>query len=1036
MLTIVAISSGGAGYYERDDHHFGKKPAEDFERTEESTGASGLTWGGAGADLLGLNGAAAAADFRAVVAGRNPDPLGPALSKQERLERGSARQMSVERSGAQRTQHKVGYDLTFSAPKSVSVAALLGGDERLFAAHEAAMGVAMAFAEKHLAVTRTRGPDGAIRQTPTRNLLWARTTHSTSRAGDPQLHSHVVLANATFLAERGEWRALEGLPVFQNRMLLGLIYQGELARQALQFGYDIREHKAGTFELAAFKREALEIFSKSAGRVLDNLDRHNPQSPQAKQAAKFVGRPKKLDISATDLAGRWRGEALAVGLDAAAIVDRARRRELGRSVDGHDLGDGRLATMRTRLSELAGYAASILGPGDGDPYSYRSHDPRSGRDVEARQAVSYGLQVKEAQTAVFGRGDVLKEAFGQAGKGMSIERLDRELSRLEADGRVVTADRWVHGSITTDRSLGLEHEIVRQMRSGLGRSRPAFGLADGLGRVKAKVIEGRGGAGAELNRGQAAAAAMILTSSDRILAIQGAAGVGKTTVFSTVAEILREKGVNVIGLAPTHVSRKSMADRAGFRAETVQSVLTKYAGLTEPRASASARQIADWKDAVVIVDEASMLSNLDTAKLIRVTQALKADKLVLVGDQRQLGAVGPGAPFRHLLNQQIPQALLDEVVRQRDPDLRSSVEALARGQSSAGLDRLGLSLIEAGRETDDDTLAALAYELWRAAKNEGAERPVITTTQAQREAVDRMIVTDLEHRGEVRPVGEDRKRLVQVHLVGPERWYARNYAEGQVLVFHSRHPTSGLGRGEHVQIVDRESGANRNVLTVERVDGRRTTLNLASLRKAGADKFLVYEEREGGQVRLGAAMVWERTDRDRGFFAGQAFTPVSIVDGRYEVRLASGRTRFIDPDDPQMRFVGPGYAMTTHRSQSLTMQSNPIALLHSRNASHALAYVQVSRAVHGMTLVTDDRESLLLRLSLHDGMNLIAADHLRLNASPSGTQRENRASQERLTTQSSGKGFEPAAPRDPSTQKPDPDKSFNQDHPYFLDRSL
>ena len=941
--------------------------------------------------------------------------------------------MSVEQSGGQRTPRKVGYDLTFSAPKSVSLAALLGGDKRLLAAHEAATNVAMAFAEKHFAVTRSRGPDGAIRHMPTGNLLWARTTHSTSRAGDPQLHSHVVLANATYLTEKGEWRALEGLPVFQNRMLLGLIYQGELARQALQLGYDIREHKTGTFELAAFKREALELFSKSTGRVLRNLERHNPQSPQAKQATKLIGRPKKLDISTADLTGRWRNEAHVIGLDVADIVDRAKDCGLGKVVGDRKAGEGPLATISARLNELAGYTASILGRGGDDPYAYRPDDPASGRDVEARQAVSYGLQVKEAQTAVFGRGDVLKEAFGQARRGMTVERLDRELSRLESDGRVLAADRWAPGSITTDRSVRLEHEIVRQMRSGLGRSRPAFRMADGLGAVKAKVNQGRASNGVELNRGQAAAAAMILTSRDRIVAIQGAAGVGKTTVFSTVAEVLKEKGCPVIGLAPTHASRQAMTDGAGFRAETVQSVLTKFAGLAESGAHASARQLSDWRGAVVIVDEASMLSNLDTAKLIRVTQALKVEKLVLVGDQRQLGAVGPGAPFRHLLNRRIPQALVDEIVRQQDPELRSSVAAFARGQAGIGLDRLGLSLVEVGREADDTTLAARAFELWLAGKNDGVERPVITTTQAQRESVDGMIVAELERRGEVHPVGEDRKRLVQLHLVGPERWYARNYAEGQVLVFHSRHSASGMDRGEHVRIVDRELGANRNRLVVERADGRRGAIRLSSLKSSGADKFLVYEEREGGQVRLGAAMVWERTDRQRGLFAGQAFTPTAMVDGRYEIRLASGRTTVIDPNDPQMRFVGPGYAMTTHRSQSLTMESNPIAILHSRNASQALAYVQVSRAVHGMTLVTDDRESLLLRLSLHDGMNLIAADHVRTNASPSRAYRENEAPKEKAEIRSPDRRFPAAASHDPSTDKLDPDKSFNRDHPYFLD---
>jgi conjugative relaxase-like TrwC/TraI family protein len=1036
MLTIAAISSSGnAGYYEKDDYYFGKDRAKGFG--DDSAGGSGsvgrgsaLTWGGAGAGRLGLAGQASLADFRLVMRGRNPDPDGPPLSWIEHQQRSGA----DGKSAGDRAEHKVGYDLTFSAPKSVSLAVLLGGDERLLAAHEAATAAAMAYAEKHFALTRQRDETGAVRQVATGNLLWAKTTHSTSRAGDPQIHSHVVVANATHLESKRGWRAIEGLALFQNRILLGLVYQGELARQAVALGYDIREHKGGTFELAAFTRQALEAFSKSTDRVMANIAREQPRTPAAKQAVKLIGRPKKLDVPEHELSGRWREEARAVGLDVGAIVDKALGSEPGLLVGDQRAGTA-LNGFGARLGELAERVASIFGRGDGDPYGYRAQDSRGGRDVEARQAVSYGLQVKEAETAVFTRGAVLRVAFEQAPKGMTVDRLDLELSRLSEDGRVVAADARVLGGITTDRSLRLEAEIVRHMRSGLGRSAPAYGLVAGLDRLKPGAITDGGAPEVALNAGQTAAAAMILTSEDRIIAIQGAAGVGKTTMFKVVGEALREKGAQVVGLAPTHTARQAMAEKAGFPAQTVQHVLTRYGALAEPRARARPDQLADWKGKVVVVDEASMLSNLDAARLIRVSQALGVEKLVLVGDQRQLGAVGAGAPFRHLLNAQIPHTLVEEIVRQRDEGLRASVEAFSKGRAKAGIDRLGLNVVEVGRGVGDDGLVAQAFGLWRAAKDEGVVRPVITVTQAQREAVNDLILADLGQRGEIRAVGEDQARLVQAHMAGPARWRAANYAEGQVLVFHSRHEASGMGRGEQVRIVGRAFSGKNNHLTVKRANGARARLDLNALKRAGPDKFLVYEEREGGQVHLGAAMVWERTDKERGLFAGQAFTPIGVKDGRFEIRLASGQITSIAPNDPQMRFVGPGYAMTTHRSQSLTLEANPIGLLHSRNASHALAYVQVSRAVDGMTLVTDDRQRLVQRLGVTDGMNLIAAEHVRVEPTESVKAAAKEAPIAELPAAKADAPLRDPEPWDPSQLKPEPEKSFDRDRPYIRELS-
>ena len=410
MLSIAALKSASTGeYYEKDDYYFGKG--------EDGEGSSALTWGGGGAAKLGLLGQAMHEDFKAVLEGRNPDSGGPPLSHAER----QAREGRVVQGDGDRAAHKPGFDLTFSAPKTISLAVLLGGDERLLKAHDKAVATAMAFVETHYAATRIRNGERGIDLVKTGNLVWAQTNHSTSRAGDPQLHSHVVVANATFDAASGQWRAIESRPVFENRQLIGLVYQGELAKAAMELGYDVVEHKGGTFELAGFSDKLRQTFSKSTDRIKANLEREKPQTGAAKDAVKLMGRPKKLDLPESELAARWEKESLAIGADVPAIVESHRARESAGGRNVTEGAAGQATPIGVKLAGIVERLAEIFGRAGQDPYGYRPTDSLVGRDNDARAAISYGVQVAEARTAVFTLGDVLKEAMTNVPKGMTID---------------------------------------------------------------------------------------------------------------------------------------------------------------------------------------------------------------------------------------------------------------------------------------------------------------------------------------------------------------------------------------------------------------------------------------------------------------------------------------------------------------------------------------------------------------------------------------------------------------------------------------
>ena len=207
VATIGGLTSSAqaASYYEADDYY-------------AEGGESPSSWEGKGADDLELDGDIDRDSFRALLDGKV-----------------AGRQLGTLRDG--QLEHRPGWDLTLSAPKSVSVMALVAGDKRLIAAHAAAVKTALAHVERHMAATRIRA-NGAASREMTGKLAIASFRHITSRAQDPQLHTHNVILNMTKGAD-GVWRSLEPRALYQLQKQVGAIYRQELAAQARELGYDI-----------------------------------------------------------------------------------------------------------------------------------------------------------------------------------------------------------------------------------------------------------------------------------------------------------------------------------------------------------------------------------------------------------------------------------------------------------------------------------------------------------------------------------------------------------------------------------------------------------------------------------------------------------------------------------------------------------------------------------------------------------------------------------------------------------------------------
>ena len=178
-------------------------------------------------------------------------------------------------------------DATFSAPKSVSLACLVGGDKRLLDAHNNAVDRALKILEDRYSYTRVGSRENREIQV-TGNILAAKFTHDLSREKDPQLHTHCVIFNKT-LREDGNWRAFHNDGVFNNSKLLGLVYQNELAHQVKNIGYDIQTNKKGTFEIVGYTNEQLQEFSKRTQKI----NALNCKNKKQERTEKLLNRPSK-----------------------------------------------------------------------------------------------------------------------------------------------------------------------------------------------------------------------------------------------------------------------------------------------------------------------------------------------------------------------------------------------------------------------------------------------------------------------------------------------------------------------------------------------------------------------------------------------------------------------------------------------------------------------------------------------------------------------------------------------------------------------
>ena len=284
-------SAAAVSYYEKDGYY----AKDDPEHRDASF------WHGGAAKELGLKAHVLPRGFESVLAGYVP---------------GTEIRLGRMREGE--NDRRPGWDLTLSAPKSVSLEALVVGDRRVIRAHDDAVRATLDWVEKEL--LQTRGFDPATRRRPrvaANGMAVAGFRHLTSRIGDPQLHTHCVLANMTRNVS-GEWRSVEPTSIKRSEKLIGAVYRNELARRLQALGMAVTARMIGRvpgFELAGYDRSFMDAFSGRRAEILAWLKEHDlPYTAKNAETAALHTRPSKQDTRLSDLVPQWRERARELGL--------------------------------------------------------------------------------------------------------------------------------------------------------------------------------------------------------------------------------------------------------------------------------------------------------------------------------------------------------------------------------------------------------------------------------------------------------------------------------------------------------------------------------------------------------------------------------------------------------------------------------------------------------------------------------------------------------------------------------------------------
>lgn len=897
-------------------------------------------WQGEGAERLGLEGAIEQAELARLLAGRLPN--------------GQKIPASFDPESKQR---RMGIDLTFSAPKSVSMQALVAGDKEVTAAHDLAVKKTLEHVEQ-LAQARRKVKGKSMRER-TGNMVIGKFRHEMSRGKDPQMHTHAVVMNMTQRAD-GKWRALFNDDLYLVQHEMDAIYKGHLAHELRELGYEIRVlDKEGNFELDHISRDQIEAFSSRAKVIEEALAKDGKTRADAtaleKQIIAMATRPKKDERDKELVKQYWVTKSRELHID---YGPRSR-------LDGREYGPetpGALGGKRPGQSHAEYSLPEGLSPGQAVVQYAINHltereqvvtatDLRTAAlrraigltspeavENEITRLVKQGTLIESAPAYKMANGEASSKSpvLSPAGwinhlqelKGWSEKQAHQYVSNAIERGSLVEAEK----RYTTQKGLKREKAILAIERTGRGQVEQIMPLE----KVR-QALEGT-----TLTEGQRSAVESIVSTTNRFVGIQGDAGTGKTYSVDRAVQLLEsvnqamyqgetQTGYRILALAP-YGNQVSALKNEGLDAHTLASFFhTKDKKLDEKT--------------IIVLDEAGVVGARQMEQLMRLVEKSGA-RLVQLGDTKQTEAIEAGKPFAQLQQAGMQTARIKEIQRQKDPELKRAVEYAAEGDTTKSVKHI--AYVEEMRHAHDRH-AAIINDYMAIPTQERDEALIVAGTNKDRKQINELARKALGLTG----LGKQFTTLNRVDMTQAERRYAPSYTVGQVIQPEKDYVKAGLVRGETYKVKEALPG---NVLVLTSSTGESLTINPRKATKLSVYKAEKPELAPGDLVRItrnNPSLDITNGDRMR----VQALEPGFIHLAPIGKDGTAGRVVKLATDKPL--HLEHAYAATVHSAQGLTNDRVLVSInTKSRTTSLNLFYVAISRARHEARIYADNIKAL------------------------------------------------------------------------------
>lgn len=693
---------------------------------------------GRGAALLGLSGELDGEALDAILDGRDPR-TGTRLTES--------------------TPKVIGYDATFCAPKSVSLLYALGSPEiaaEVRAAHDAAVDAAFAAFETITCRVR-RGHAGAT-VVEADGFVATAYQHRSSRAGDPHLHTHVLIAHPSHTASDGRWTALDGRLLFPWSKPCGHLYEAKLrAELTRRLGITWGPVRNGIADIAGVPRSVIDAFSQRRAEIEAHLGDHGRSSARAAQWATYATRrPKDRDTMAEDLFAEWGARADALGVTRSTVTGWT-----GHGQDVPTMGEREIDELFDHLAGAAGLTER------------RSSFDRKAVVRAVSDAFGQGADVEtilELVDRFFASGRVVALPVA-ARSGHVVRRRDNTTQPLEADV----------ARFSTPELLALERRVVAD-----AHDRVAQGVGV-VGQVPLKLsLVGR----TDLSAEQRALVIALTTSGNGVDVVVGAAGTGKTTALGLARGAWETSRQRVIGCALAARGAAELQKGAGIESSTIDKLL-----------AAAEREGGRIEAHVLVVDEAGMVGTRQLARLLDLAQA-NGTKVVLVGDHRQLPEIYAGGAFAALA-EELSAITLRQNRRQVEKWERDALAALRDGKPERAVD----AYLAAGRvrvaDNSPDIYDAMVAD-WASARARGEDVLMLGNRRSQVDALNRRA----------------RVQLIDAGLLGDESLQvgSRDFRVGDDVIAGRNDYRLGLLNGTRGTVT--EIDPRRGALTVVTQEGR------------------------------------------------------------------------------------------------------------------------------------------------------------------------------------------------------------------------